>query len=171
MKSWKIRSAMVAGLALSALLGQMVSGQAAQAAGSADIWTVKLQNYAGMCLTIENGSLRNNTPALVSDCDKGLDNQVFELVPAWGGGQNVRAKHSGRCLKISEDKQRVVQAWCSDTDDESQRWNIFESQNGRQLNSVAAPELCVWSGPGSGPARLASCAGTPAMFTFWDFTT
>ncbi|MFD7788476.1 RICIN domain-containing protein [Streptomyces nojiriensis] len=169
MKPWIIRSAMGAGLALSVLLGQAASAQAAApAAGSADVRTTTFKNHFGKCLTIENGSLRNDAPAVVSDCDEELDNQIFELMPVPEGGWKVRAKHSGRCLKITGEARRsVVQAWCSD--DENQRWDFIQSEYGRQLNSMAAPWLCVWSGQEGGPAELGTCAVRPTMF--WRFTT
>ncbi|MGZ9935100.1 RICIN domain-containing protein [Streptomyces sp. NC-S4] len=159
MKPWIVRSAISAGLVLSALVGQTATAQAAPAPRGADVWTTTLKDLAGQCLTIENGSLRNNARAKVSNCDEGLDNQFFELAPVLHGGLpawEVRAKHSGRCLSFTNTWD-VVQTWCSD--DASQRWEFTPSGNGFWLRPMAVL-ACAHSGSG-GQLAFGTCGGRP----------
>ncbi|MFF4606043.1 RICIN domain-containing protein [Streptomyces sp. NPDC001339] len=147
-----------------------VTPRAADAAPS----VVKLQAaHSGQCLTIADGSFRNEANAVQSKCADGLDNQLFELVPTDSATFEIRAKHSGKCLEVADRDTKAganVQQWWCVGDAPQQRWRLSTVdviEDLYELRPAHALDRCLDISGGSDKdganAQQWSCNGTTAQ--------
>ncbi|MEN2423463.1 RICIN domain-containing protein [Streptomyces rimosus] len=145
--SRSIRAALATAAGLAALVGGTATAHAAPAASAPAL--AKLQAaHSGKCLTIADGSFNNGANAVQSTCVDGLDNQVFELVPAGDGTFGVRAKHSGKCLEVrgagTKPGDNVWQWWCGEGDHQRWRFRLVEvAKELFELRPEHAPNQCL----------------------------
>ncbi|MFD7783569.1 RICIN domain-containing protein [Streptomyces nojiriensis] len=130
---------------------------------------VRLQSeYTKKCLTIVNGSLRENAYAVDGTCSAEADNQLFRMRPVGTAIFELMAKHSGRCLTRPENVSGVVQQWCSTGSE--QRWKVTLVEVAKELyelRPVDRPGECLSVGgqaPGEEPtAYIVDCYNLPSQ--------
>ncbi|MFE0043822.1 RICIN domain-containing protein [Streptomyces albireticuli] len=132
-----------AALAISAGVAVLV-GSATTAHAANEPSVVRLQTETGgLCLTVNNGALRNGVRVGMTTCADGLDNQLFELAPIGSAMFEVRAKHSGKCLQ--DDGTGVPWQWlCNEGSRE--RWRVIlveVSKELYQLRPMHRPTDCL----------------------------
>ncbi|MCC3775207.1 RICIN domain-containing protein [Streptomyces sp. UNOB3_S3] len=164
------RAALATAAGFAALAGVATPAQAAPATPS----VAQLQpSHSGQCLTIADGALRNGANAVQTKCADGLDNQLFDLVPAGAGTFEVRAKHSGRCLEVENSGTKAgtnVQQWWCVGDAPQQRWKLLLVDPAKELYELRPSHVddrCLDIAGGStkegANAQQWGCNGTPAQ--------
>lgn len=127
--------------------------------------------HSGKCLTIENGSFRDNASALQSKCTDGLTHQQFELTPTGSATFDVQAKHSGKCLYYRDEAgSDVEQTSCYDIPYTTFPWKIVlveVADELYELRTASHPNYCLdirnASREDGAKAQVWYCNGTNAQ--------
>ncbi|GAA0362980.1 RICIN domain-containing protein [Streptomyces blastmyceticus] len=141
-----IRAALATGLGIAALVGGTTTAYADQSTDTSSFVRLRAE-HSGKCLTIENARIGNGAYAVQQSCADDLDNQIFELAPTGSASFEVRAKHSGRCMRYNGG-QGVQQFWCNG--DSNERWRVVLVEVAKglyELRPMSAPENCLTIDP------------------------